>query len=636
MQNFSDKRYLNLLSEKYPTIQHAYTEIINLEAILNLPKGTEHFMSDLHGEYEAFFHILNNCSGVIKEKVELLFSKTLSPPEISDLCTLIYYPKEKIELTKKEGRATPSWYIFTLRNLINLAKFLSSKYTRSKVRKSMPAAYAYIMDELLHAQPDEDNNRVIYHNKIIETLIRLDSGDDFICSLAALIKRLSVDRLHIVGDIFDRGARPDAIIDMLMEYHTLDIEWGNHDILWMGAASGSEACVATVVRNSLSYNNMDVLEKGYGISLRPLTIFAEHTYTSCATLTQALKTAISIILFKLEGQIIKRHKGYDMDNRCLLPNINKSKKTVTINGTEYPLNDTPFPTLSEDDPLALTKDEQEVTDGLVSAFKESKRLQSHIRFLYEKGSIYKVHNGNLLYHGCIPLNDEGGFRQVTFDGNTYWGKAYMDYADRTARRAYIKGSRSDLDFMWYLWTGSKSPLCGRIIKTFERMLVTDETTWKEPPDNYYTFYNNESVCSMILREFGLFEETSHIINGHTPVKVIKGESPIKGGGRLIIIDGGFCRAYQKTTGIAGYTLIFNSHGMRLMSHHPFKSKEAAIAENKDIISTSERLETISHRVMVKHTDDGAKIRQDIAELTALLDAYRSGEIRQKQHQKAVD
>ncbi len=624
--NSYNNRYLRLLAEKYPTIQDVCTEIINCEALLNLPKGTEHFMSDLHGEYEAFFHILNNCSGVIKEKVELLFSDTLSSEEISDLCTLIYYPADKIELIKKSGKATDEWYIFTLRHLIDLAKYLSSKYTRAKVRNSMPAAYANIMDELLHAQPDEDNNQFRYHNKIIETLIRLNSGDDFIEAISSLIKRLSVDRLHIVGDIFDRGARPDSIMEMLMDYHSIDIEWGNHDILWMGAAAGSEACVATVVRNSISYNNMDVLEKGYGISLRPLTIFAEHTYPEYENLVEASRTAISIILFKLEGQIIKRHPDYGLDSRILISKINHENKTVEIDGKDYELKDIPLTTIDPENPLELTEGEKEVIDGLVSAFKESERLHRHIRFLYDKGSIYKIYNGNLLYHGCIPLDDDGNFNRVTFDGRTYWGKYYMDYADHTARRAYVKGERSALDFMWYLWTGNKSPLCGRIIKTFERMMVKDESTWAEPQDNYYTYYNSEAACSMILREFGLFEPTSHIINGHTPVKVIKGESPIKGEGKLIIIDGGFCRAYQKTTGIAGYTLIFNSHGIRLMSHHPFKSRQSAIVENKDILSVSERIETINHRVMVNDTDSGKKIRQTIADLTELLSAYRSGAI----------
>ncbi|MCD8158939.1 MAG: fructose-1,6-bisphosphatase [Clostridiales bacterium] len=624
--NAYNNRYLKLLAEKYPTIQDVCTEIINCEALLNLPKGTEHFMSDLHGEYEAFFHILNNCSGVIKEKVELLFSETLSSEEISDLCTLIYYPSDKINLIKKMGKATPDWYVFVLRHLIDLAKYLSSKYIRAKVRSALPKPYVNIMDELLHAQPDEDNNQLRYHNKIIETLIRLNNGDDFIEALASLIKRLSVDRLHIVGDIFDRGARPDTIMDMLMDYHSIDIEWGNHDILWMGAAAGSEACVATVVRNSISYNNMDVLEKGYGISLRPLTIFAEHTYPEYSNLVEASKVAISIILFKLEGHIIKRHPDYGLDSRILLSKINHTNKTVNIDGKDYELNDIPLTTIDPKNPLELTEGELEVINGLVSAFKESERLHKHIRFLYDKGSIYKVYNGNLLYHGCIPLDDDRNFNRVNFDGKIYWGKYYIDYADYTARRAYVKGERSALDFMWYLWTGNKSPLCGRIIKTFERMMVKDESTWEEPQDNYYTHYNSEATCSMILREFGLFEPSSHIINGHTPVKVIKGESPIKGGGKLIIIDGGFCRAYQKTTGIAGYTLIFNSHGIRLMSHHPFKSRQSAIVENKDILSVSERIETINHRVMVSDIDSGKKIRQTIADLTELLSAYRSGTI----------
>lgn len=630
--NITDDRikFLRLLSEKYRSRQQVCTEIINLQAILNLPKGTEHFMSDLHGEYEAFSHILNNSAGVIREKVDMLFEGTLTPRERSSLCTLIYYPEEKLEKINEEGRNTEEWYRFVLQNLIDLAKMLSSKYTRSKVRKAMPSEYSYILDELLHAQADEDNNQFVYHQKIIDTLLKLGEGDDFIIALSSLIKRLAVDHLHIVGDIFDRGERPDAILNMLMQHHSLDIEWGNHDILWMGAACGSQACIAAVVRNCLSYNNISVLEQGYGISLRPLVLFAEKMYDETDP-NKAAKKAISIILFKLEGQIIRRNPDYGMQERLLLDKVNFDDATIEIDGVVHDLKEKRFPTINRMDPYALDPAEREIMDELEKLFRESEQLQRHVTFLYNHGSMYRKFNGNLLFHGCVPLDEDGNLKALHFGGRIYQGKSYMDYADSIARRAYFSDDRTqkELDFMWYLWCGSNSPLSGRVVKTFERTFLSDESTWKEPKNPYYRYQDSEPVCRMLLREFGLYSENSHIINGHTPIHVMEGENPLKANGRLIVIDGGFCKAYQKTTGIAGYTLIFNSHGMRLKSHQPFSGMEAALSENLDIDSQSQQVATLDKRLMVADTDTGEMLKEQIADLEDLLTAYREGLIAAK-------
>ena len=630
--NITDDRikFLRLLSEKYRSRQQVCTEIINLQAILNLPKGTEHFMSDLHGEYEAFSHILNNSAGVIREKVDMLFEGTLTPRERSSLCTLIYYPEEKLEKINEEGRNTEEWYRFVLQNLIDLAKMLSSKYTRSKVRKAMPSEYSYILDELLHAQADEDNNQFVYHQKIIDTLLKLGEGDDFIIALSSLIKRLAVDHLHIVGDIFDRGERPDAILNMLMQHHSLDIEWGNHDILWMGAACGSQACIAAVVRNCLSYNNISVLEQGYGISLRPLVLFAEKMYDETDP-NKAAKKAISIILFKLEGQIIRRNPDYGMQERLLLDKVNFDDATIEIDGVVHELKEKRFPSINRMDPYALDPAEREIMDELEKLFRESEQLQRHVTFLYNHGSMYRKFNGNLLFHGCVPLDEDGNLKALHFGGRIYQGKSYMDYADSIARRAYFSDDRTqkELDFMWYLWCGSNSPLSGRVVKTFERTFLSDESTWKEPKNPYYRYQDSEPVCRMLLREFGLYSENSHIINGHTPIHVMEGENPLKANGRLIVIDGGFCKAYQKTTGIAVYTLIFNSHGMRLKSHQPFSGMEAALSENLDIDSQSQQVATLDKRLMVADTDTGEMLKEQIADLEDLLTAYREGLIAAK-------
>lgn len=642
----NNTKYLKLLAQKYPTKQAVSSEIINLSAICNLPKGTEHFMSDIHGEYEAFCHILNNCSGVIHEKVDLLFHDTLSSVERREICTLIYYPKEKLEMLHKEHELPEEWYRMMLGNLIEIAKLLSSKYTRSKVRKAMPKEFAYIIDELLHVQKDEDDNQVRYHKVILDTILNIDNGDEFIIALANLIKRLAVDHLHIVGDIFDRGPCADMILDLLMEHHSLDIEWGNHDILWMGAACGNKASIANVIRNNLRYDNTRILENGYGISLRNLALFGEKTYKDKEPMDAALK-AISVILFKLEEQIISRHPEYEMDERLLLSKINLNDFTIKAavsainnentdtasisdstsdcisNQTEllYKLSDNDLPTINPDDPLALTEQENAIMDELQAAFMGSNRLQKHVRFLYEKGSMYKIFNNNLLYHGCVPLDEYGNFDGITLDGVVYQGKKYLDYADKMARLAYLDNDNENaLDFMWFLWAGHKSPLCGRVIKTFERSMITDKSTWHEPTNPYFRFYHTEKTCNMILHEFGLFSPESHIINGHTPVKTIEGESPIRANGKLLVIDGGFSKAYHETTGIAGYTLIFNSHGMRIKAHHPFESVYKALRDNKDIDSESEIVYTANPRILVKDTENGKKIRDEISDLKMLLNS----------------
>ena len=624
-----DEKYLELLAEKYPTEQAVCREIINLKAILGLPKGTEHFMSDLHGEYEAFCHILNNCSGVIREKVDLLFEETLSDIDREEICTLIYYPVEKLEMMKKESRNNEEWYRVILGELIEIARLLSSKYTRSKVRKAMPDEYAYILDELIHVQKDEDDNQVAYHQNIIDTLLELDSADAFIEVLAALIKRLAVDHLHIVGDIFDRGPCADRIMDLLMNYHSLDIEWGNHDILWMGAAAGSEACIATVIRNNLKYHNIRILENSYGISLRDLTLFAEKLYPDTEPMEAALK-AISVLLFKLEGQVILRNPDYQMTDKLLLHQVNVQNHTVCIAGTDYEICEETFPTVSFDPSnpevsYELTAEEKQVMEGLRMAFVGSVRLRQHMDFLYQKGSMYCIFNGNLLFHGCVPLDESGNLEGVVFHQKRYRGRDYLDYADRIARRAWSKdATQKELDFMWYLWCGRKSPLSGRNIKTFERTYVKDESTWHEASNPYYQYYEQEKICNMILHEFNLYSDRSHIINGHTPVRTSRGEHPVRANGRLMVIDGGFCKSYHKTTGIAGYTLIFNSHGIRIKSHQPFQSVYAALTENKDIESRSELVETERERLMVRNTDTGKKILEDIKGLKMLLQAYREG------------
>ena len=616
-------KYLSLLAEQFRTEQALCTEIINLSGILSLPKGTEHFMSDIHGEYESFCHIMNNCSGVVREKVNLWLGDNMTGLEVSELCTLIYYPREKLKLLKEEGKLSPEWYQTQLGRLVYLARMLSSKYTRSKVRKAMPEAYANILDELLHAQTDEDDNRHQYHQSILDTLVSIGSGDDFIVALTDLIKYLAVDRLHVVGDIFDRGSRADSVMDILMNHYSIDIEWGNHDIVWMGAASGSGACVAGVVRNCLQYHNMEILENSYGIPLRPLALFAEKIYPDMEP-DQAALEAITIMMFKLEGQLIRRNPEFGMEDRLLLEKIDLSAGTVRIGDKDWPIKHRRLPTIAWDDPYVLTSEEEQVMKGLQDAFRQSLRLRSHIGFLYTRGRIYRRYNGNLLFHGCVPMNEDGSFLTKHLEGQDLSGQALMNYADRTARRAFYEGDQKALDFMWYLWCGDDSPLCGRHVTTFARFFVPDEEAWHEPRNPYYVYCNNEQDCMRILMAFGLDSETGRIINGHTPIRVIRGESPLKAGGRLIVIDGGFCRAYQKTTGIAGYTLIANSHGMRLMSHQPFSTFEEALNDGRDIHSQSFEFVTYPQRLHVRDTDNGKRLAERVEDLKALLAAARDG------------
>ena len=644
--------YLKMLARQYPTVQAASTEIINLQAILNLPKGTEHFISDVHGEYEAFLHILNSASGVVREKLDKLFGTSVSKAELDQLATLIYYPKEKLEEIERENDDMREWYRITFHRLIEVCREVSSKYTRSKVRKAMPKEYAYIIDELIHTHYEDSDKRDYYEN-IISTIIDIDRASNFLVQLCELIKRLAVDHLHLVGDIFDRGPRADIILDSLMEYHSVDIQWGNHDVLWMGAASGSRTLVATVLSNSLRYNNLEVIETGYGISLRPLALFANEVYRDCdcscfeakfagddadhytekdKALAARMHKAITIILFKLEGQKILRNPCFGMNDRLLLDKIDYENKCITLGGTTYPLEDTDFPTVDRNDPYALTEEESVLIDQLTASFRHSEKLQRHIRFLYSKGSLYKVFNGNLLFHGCIPMTAEGELMRFSIGCENLSGRAFLDYADLVARRAYYNKPGSPerqfgMDFLWFLWAGRNSPIFGRDrMTTFERRLIVDESTWTEPKNPYYQFYNDPAVCDMLLREFGLEGPHCHIINGHIPVKSKKGESPMKAGGKLLVIDGGFCKAYQKTTGIAGYTLIYNSGCFRLVSHEPFVGRRNAIRENQDIASSSVVFERLESRMKIAGTDVGRQLQEQIDDLMALLWAFRSGEI----------
>ena len=616
--------YLRLLSDRFPTCQAAYTEAINLKAILNLPKATEHYMSDIHGEYEAFAHILNNCSGVVRELVDKIFADELCDTERADLCTLIYYPRAKLARIHREGLASDTWYYDNLFRIVRVARWLSGLYTRSKVRKAMPVAYAYIIDELLRASGVGEKSRHDYHVRIIDSIIETGSADDFIESLASLVKRLAVDRLHIVGDIFDRGQHADKILDELMSYHTLDFQWGNHDICWMGASAGSEACVASVVRNNVRYGAYGILESAYGISLRELALFAERTYTPDDVISPTDK-AINVILFKLEGQLIRRQPEFQMEDRLLLDKIDLSRGTVEIAGKTHELRTRDLPTIDPEDPYRLSDDEQHVIDGLVRAFRDSERLSRQIEFLYEHGSMYLVSNGNLLFHGCIPLYMYGSFRPVSCAGRHYAGRAYMDFCDRMARRAWHGHDRDALDWMWYLWCGRLSPLSGRVMKTFERTYLSDKSTWEEPRDPYYEHVEDPAACRMILEEFGCSPD-GVIINGHTPVHAAAGENPVKAGGMLVVIDGGFCQAYHQTTGIAGYTLIADPTGMRIKAHRPFASIKDVLDLNADIMSDDDRFRRWPRPLTVGDTDAGVQIREQIADLRELLSAYRNGDV----------
>lgn len=623
-KNKQKYKYLYLLSEKYPNRQSVVTELIRLKAILNLARPTEHFMSDLHGEYESFFHILNNCSGVIKEKVDYLFSEEMSTSQKAEFCTLIYYPKEKILNLKKQKLITTQWYSQNLIYLLRLSRLMSYKYPQSELKNLLPKGYETIILELLTARPNDDTFQEVYFNTILNTLININSGTDFIIAFTKFIKKLAVAHLHIVGDIYDRGQRPDSIIDMLRQHHSVDIQWGNHDILWMGAMCGNEACIATVVRNCLSYNNTAVLEKGYAISLRSLSSLASKLYPD-KTLLVAMQRTISIILFKLEGQLIKRNPDFQMDSRLLLDKIDYTSKHIKINNISYPIKSPSFPTINPQNPYELSLEETEVLSDIKSAFLDSVRLRKHIDFLYQKGSVYKAYNNNLLYHGCIPLNDDGSFMRIHLNNKYYSGKNYLDFVDKTIRQAYLGlYEQKNIDLMYYFWCGRYSPFSGREFKTFERMFIEDTDTWIEPSDAYYKYCNDEKICDMILEEFSLKTKRGHIINGHVPVKVKEGESPIKANGKLIIIDGGFCKAYHKKTGIAGYTLISNSRGLRLLEHQSCANIKESLKANQDIESVSCTLELQNYHSSTADTDLGEEIQCQINDIYHLMLAYQNG------------
>ncbi len=642
----TELNYLKILAEKYPTIAAASTEIINLQSILNLPKGTEHFMTDIHGEYEQFNHVVKNGSGSVKRKIDEEFGNTLSVRDKKSLATLIYYPEEKLDIVTREEDNIEDWYKITLHRLVQITKRVASKYTRSKVRKALPKDFAYVIEELI-TEKAEVQDKEAYYNEIIHTIIRIGRAPDFIIALSNLIQRLVIDHLHIVGDIFDRGPGPHIIMDTLRNYHSVDIQWGNHDVVWMGAAAGQDACICNVIRMSVKYGSLDTLEEGYGINLVPLVTFCLDTYkdVDCevfttsvnndydaryAALNKMMHKAISIIQFKLEGQLAMKYPDWGMQDRLLLDKIDHDKGTVKIDGKEYPLRDHDFPTIDRNDPYKLTDAEEDMLKRLRHAFTRSEKLQKHVRFLYSKGSMYKIYNSNLLYHGCVPLDENGDFKRVTLFGKEYSGKSLYDVLENYARKGYY-GADDDIetergkDILWYIWTNANSPVFGKDkMATFERYLIEDKETHIEKKNKYYELLNDEATVNAILREFGLDERFSHIVNGHVPVEQKKGESPIKCGGKLLVIDGGFSRAYQNKTGIAGYTLVYNSHGMWIAAHEPFESKEAAIQKETDIVSDSFVVESSSMRLRVADTDTGYDIREQICQLEDLLRAYREG------------
>ena len=645
---YSDEhlRYLRLLSQKYQTVAAAASEIIRIEALLRLPKGTEHFMSDLHGEHEAFVHILNSASGVIREKIDTVLGPDVPAEERAELATLVYYPNQKLPELKARQPDLHAWYRLTLLRLIDLCRFVSSKHTRDHVRRCLPQNCGYILDELLHAH-FEDHDKDQYYGEIIESILRYDRADAYIVRFCEVIKRLAVDRLHIVGDLFDRGPRPDRILDSLMAHHQVDIQWGNHDVVWMGAAAGSPLCIMTVLKTTLAYNNLDTLEGGYGISLRQLERFAQSTYadsdvsrwiphadprTAAGDLNAAARMhkAVTVMMLKLEAQVIARNPDFDLQGRDFLNHIDFAAGTVDYHGTIYPLLDCDFPTVDPAAPTTLTAEEAHVIAGLVRSFAESERLQRHVQFLYAHGAFYKICNGNLLYHGAVPMTEDGAFAAIRFEGVARSGKQLFDYCDRRARQGYSAppGSPARLagqDFLWYLWCGAKSPLFGRsAMTTFERLYIADPAAHREIKDPYYKHIAALDTAERILREFGLAGAGCHIVNGHVPVRAIEGESPIKGGGRLIIIDGGFCRAYHQRTGIAGYTLVYNSRGLILRTHQPFESAEKAIHEDEDIASKSEYIYTAPQRILVRDTDEGGRKQALIRDLCALVEAYQTG------------
>ena len=638
-------KYLELLSKTFKNIAETSTEIINLQAIMNLPKGTEHFMTDIHGEYEAFNHVLRNGSGTIRNKIQEAYGDSLTENEKKELASIIYYPKEKVELMQnKDNFNTEKWMITIIYRLIEICKVVCSKYTRSKVRKAMIKDFEYILQELLYEKKELANKKE-YFDSIVDTIISIDRGKEFIIAISNLIQRLNIDHLHIVGDIYDRGPFPHLIMDTLTEYNNLDIQWGNHDILWIGAALGNKACIANVIRICCRYNNNDILEEAYGINLLPFATFAMKYYGNdpCkrfrakegvdSDLIAQMHKAISIIQFKVEGLYSERNPELEMSSRESLKHIDYKKGTINLNGVEYPLNDTNFPTVNPENPLELLEEEVELLDKLQASFLGSEKLQKHMQLLFSKGGMYLKYNSNLLFHACIPMEPNGEFSELYVEDGYYKGKALLDKIDNIVRQAYydrknVEVNKKHRDFIWYLWAGRLSPLFGKdVMKTFERYFIDDKATHKETKNPYHKLVNDEKICDKIFENFGLNPRTSHIINGHIPVKVKEGESPIRANGKLLIIDGGFSRAYQSTTGIAGYTLTYNSYGMKLASHLKFTSKEAAIKDGTDMISSHIIVETKSKRMKVKDTDIGKSIQTQINDLKKLLKAYRIGLIK---------
>ena len=645
-------RYLKGLAKQYPTIPAAATEIVNLQAILSLPKGTEHFITDIHGEYDQFQHVMKNGSGAIKRKIEDEFGNSLSVAEKKGIAILIYYPELKLKQVLKTEENLEDWYKVTLYRLIRICKCASSKYTRSKVRKALPKDFAYVIEELLTGRPDVSDQEA-YYNEIINSVIRTGRASELVVAFCNLIRRLIVDHLHVVGDIYDRGPYPNLIMDTLMEHHSVDIQWGNHDVLWMGAAAGNPACIANVIRISAKYGNLNTLEDGYGINLIPLVRFALEQYDKdpCdvfhldyredeydvkdVQLDEKMHKAITIIQFKLEGQLMKKHPEFAMDHRLLLDKMDLEKGTVTVEGKTYPLKDTCFPTIDMKNPYELSPEEADVVDRLVTAFINCEKLQKHIRILFTKGSLYKVYNGNLLYHGCVPFNEDGSFKKVqVFDGE-YSGKELYDVLEHYARKGYYSidpaEKQKGLDILWFIWQNANSPVFGKSkMTTFERYFIADKATHKEPKNPYYRLLEQEEIVNKILREFGLEDEDSHIINGHVPVETKRGESPVKCNGKLLIIDGGFSKAYQPKTGIAGYTLIYNSYGLLLAAHQPFESVEKAVQNGSDIHSHMLLVQHVNLRRTVADTDVGKEIKESIVDLEKLLCAYREGTIVERQ------
>ena len=648
----SELKYLNLLSENYPTINSVASTIINLKAILHLPKGTEHFVSDVHGEDEAFSHVLRNASGVIKTHIDVLFGSSMREQEKKALATLIYYPEEKLEHIMRTEANMDDWYWVTLHRLITMCKHVSSRYTRSKVRKALPAEFAYILEELLHVNTNE-TAKALYYNEIIRSIIDVDSAKRFVIVLSDLIQRFSIDRLHVIGDIYDRGPNAAKIMDILEKYHSVDIQWGNHDLAWMGAASGCTALICNVLRIQTRYANHITIEEDYGINLIPLVTFAMETYADddCAQfmpittqgflnekdekLIAKMHKAIAIIQWKLEATIIKRNPDFHMNDRLLLDKINKEAGTICIDGVDYPMKDTNFPTINPEDPFALSPEESSMMDKIRFSFLHSEKLQQHMKVLYRKGGMYKIYNSNLLFHGGIPLNEDGTLKKVFFRGKKLSGKSLFDEIDRTVREAYFGKAHSAerrecLDLVWYLWCGEDSPVfCKKKMTTFERYFVADKAVHVELRNPYYSMRNDETVCERILADFSLDPVLSRMVNGHVPVKVSKGENPIKANGKLFVIDGGFAKAYQKVTGIAGYTLIYNSHGLLLVSHEPFESKDEAISKERDVLSSKVASQYSQERIRVKDTDDGVDIQAQIDELEKLLFAYHTGLLKER-------